>query len=222
MLRLAAPILTLCLLGAIGLDSGSRRAVPEGAKTYHERVKDSMSLIPYRVGDWVGVDKEIRQEALQILDANFSLSRTYYHIGTGDTATLLVVQCADARSLLGHYPPVCYPSQGWTQVQQEPLTITVDNQSVLATRYTFNHDTLVRSSDIEVVHFSVLPDGRTAPDLGLLDRAARDKQAKHYGGASLQFVLDASLPAERRQEIYKVLLRASSEWIRAVQSGKAI
>jgi len=220
LLKLAAPIATLCLLGAIGLDSSSRQYVPEGAGAYHRQVAEALELVPYRIGDWVGVDNEIRQEALQILDANASLSRTYRHIETGDAAVLLVVHCADARSLLGHYPPVCYPPQGWTEVSRSLRPVACEDVSLVSTLYDFTHDTLGRSPGIEVAHFAVLPDGKTAPDMDLLDRAARDKRTKFFGGASLQFVVDASLPEARRQEAREVLLRAISQWVQTVQQGR--
>lgn len=219
MLKLAAPIVTLCLLGAIGLDASDRQVIPEGADAYHKRVAEVIDLIPYRVGDWVGVDKEIRQEALQILDANVSLNRTYRNVDTGETAVLLLVHCADARSLLGHYPPVCYPSQGWNETDRQQRKIECSDLSVLATEYGFAHETLGLSGQIEVAHFAVLPDGRTAPDLDPLDLLAKERRAKFFGGASLQLIVDANLPFERRQEIYRVLLEAASKWIEVVQSG---
>lgn len=219
MLKLAAPLVTLCLLGAIGWDSAGRRYVPEGADEYHARVAGAIALIPYRVGDWVGVDKEIRQEALNILDANVSLNRTYRNVKTGESAVLLLVHCADARSLLGHYPPVCYPSQGWTELDRRSRKLECPGLPVSATEYAFEHETLGQSGQIEVAHFTVLPDGRVAPNLDLLDESARDRRTKFFGGASLQMVVDANLPAPRRQEIYDTLLEAASPWIEVVQSG---
>lgn len=219
MLKLAAPIVSLCLLGAIGLDSAGRRYIPEGADEYHAHVAAAIELIPYRVGDWVGVDKEIRPEALRILDANVSLNRTYRHVKTGESAVLLLVHCSDARSLLGHYPPVCYPSQGWTEMDRRSRHLESPGLPVDATEYAFEHETLGQAGQIEVAHFTVLPDGRVAPNLDLLDESARDRRTKFFGGASLQMVVDANLPAPRRQEIYDTLLEAASPWIEVVQSG---
>jgi hypothetical protein len=219
LLRLAAPLVTICLLGAIGFDSADRSYAPEGAEAYHRKVAESINLIPYSVDEWVGVDQSISQEALRILDANVSLNRTYNDVETGTSAILLLVHCADARSLLGHYPPVCYPSQGWTQVSASPQVIRAGDLTVSATRYEFAHETLGQSGHIEVLHFTVLPDGRTAPDMDALDRLARDKRSKFYGGASIQFILDARLPESRRQGTYEVLLRAVTEWIETVEAG---
>mgnify|MGYP007071125856 CR=1 FL=1 len=31
-----------------------------------------------------------------------------------EQVNVAVVQCRDARDMGGHYPPICYPGQGWT------------------------------------------------------------------------------------------------------------
>ena len=222
MLRLIAPMAALFLLLGISFDDASRQEAPPGAENYHASIKTAVESIPYLIGDWVGIDTEIRQEALRILDANVTLSRTYRHMGTGRIATLLLVHCSDSRSLLGHYPPVCYPSQGWTQLASAPRNVETDSMAVLGTEYTFTHGTLSQSARLGVLHFTVLPDGRTAPDMGLLEFITRDKKAKYFGGASLQLIVDAGLSDTKRDEIYKLLLQATSEWIRLVQSGISI
>jgi hypothetical protein len=219
MLKLIAPGLSVLLLVGVAVDQSGREASPEGAAEYHARVLAAVQAIPYRLGDWVGVDTEIRQEALRILDANASLSRTYRNLSTGHTATLLLVHCSDSRSLLGHYPPVCYPSQGWTQLGATPHGIEREAESVAATEYAFAYESLANVAQLGVLHFTVLPDGRTAPDMGLLDQLARDKRSKFFGGASLQFIVDANLPDAMRDELYQMLYEAVSPWIETVQTG---
>jgi len=219
MLRLLAPALALSMLAGVGLDRASREEVPAAAIDYHADVREGVSAIPYRVGDWVGVDTEIRQDALRILDANASLSRSYRHVSTGRTATLLLVHCDDSRSLLGHYPPVCYPSQGWTQVSASPREIAGSGVSFHTTEYMFEYENLNESARLGVLHFTVLPDGRTAPDMDLLDEAARDKRIRSFGGASLQIVIDGNLPESERSEIYEAMIQAATVWVKEVGTG---
>ena len=218
-MKLLAPILSLGLLAAVSLDQGFRHQVPPGAEGYHAAVREVADSIPYHLGNWVGVDSEISRGALQILDANVALSRSYRQVGTDKAGTLLIVQCADARSLLGHYPPVCYPSQGWSQVFSESRELETEGGTLPATEYVFAYETLAQSARLAVLHFTVLPDGRTAPDMELLERAARERGTKFFGGASVQFVADASLSESDRDEIYRVLHQAAQAWIGAVQSG---
>ena len=219
MLRLLPSFVVLVLLGGIYLDTASRQKMPEGIIVYHGQVRDAVVSIPYRVGNWVGTDREIRQEALRILDANVSLSRTYHNLETGRTATLLLVHGQDTRSLLGHYPPVCYPSQGWTQTGAIPRKVSSNGTSVDATEYTFAYESVDESAQLAVLHFTVLPDGRSAPDMQLLEAAARDRRGKFFGGASVQFIVDARSSAAERAEAYETLLGAVSQWVAVVQSG---
>lgn len=219
MLKFVAPAVTLCLLAGVAADKADRYRAPAGAEAYHARVLESLELIPYTLGDWVGTDEEIRQEALRILDANASLSRKYRELTTGSTATVLLVQCADARSLLGHYPPVCYPSQGWSQLSARPQTIPVGDSAIEAMEYQFEYDLFGQSNPLSVLHFTVLPDGRTGPDMQLLDAAAKERQFKFYGGASIQVVVSASLPDEERLRIWTSMCQAIGSWMAQVQAG---
>ncbi|MGI6460300.1 MAG: exosortase-associated EpsI family protein [Candidatus Hydrogenedentales bacterium] len=218
-MKLLTPMLSLALLAAIAVDQGYRHQVPAGAETYHALVREAAMTIPYQLGNWVGIDSEISRGALQILDANVALNRSYRQVGTNRSGTLLVVQCADARSLLGHYPPVCYPSQGWSQISTKPHEIEIEGISLHATEYVFAYDTLAQFTRLAVLHFTVLPDGRTAPDMELLERVARERKTKFLGGASIQFVSDAGLSEQDRDEIYDFLLLAAKAWIEEVQSG---
>ena len=221
MLKYVAPLVTFFLLSGVAIDQADRQKAPEGVEAYHAQVRESVKKIPYIVGDWVGTDTEIRQEALQILDANSTLSRVYRHLGTGRTATMLLVQCADARSLLGHYPPVCYPSQGWSQLSSALRPVAIEDGTFEATEYVFGYDLLQQSTPLEVLHFMVLPDGRIAPDMQLLDIAARDRRFTFYGGASVQFIVEAGLSGEERGQAFDVLFQAAAPWVTAVQSGIA-
>lgn len=219
MIRLVAPVVTCVLLLGVAAGNAARHRVPPGVDAYHESIRASVEKIPYNIGNWVGTDTEIRQEALRILDANSTVSRVFRHLITGDTATLLLVQCADARSLLGHYPPVCYPSQGWSQLSAAPQTFQSVDGEQMATEYVFGYDLLQQSSSLEVLHFTVLPDGRIGPDMNLLDDMARDRRFTFYGGASVQFIVTAGLPEEDRRETYEMLYQAAAPWLAAVQAG---
>jgi len=221
MFKLMAPLITVGLLAGVALDQSRRQVAPPGVEVYHAAIRGAEGLIPYNIGNWVGTDTPIRQEALNILDANSTVSRVYRDLLTGHSATLLLVQCADARSLLGHYPPVCYPSQGWSQISSGIRPIPPDYGTFEATEYSFSYELLQQSNALEVLHFTALPDGRIAPNMGLLDIAARDRRYTFYGGASIQFIVNAGLTDEERNETYEMLFQAAAPWLSAVQSGIA-
>jgi hypothetical protein len=219
LIRWIAPGLALVLLAGVAIDQSTRETVPHDAGLYHQRVADDMTLIPLRFGNWVGVDTEIRQEALRILNANATLSRSYRNVVTGRRATLLVVHCADARSLVDHYPPVCYPSQGWRPAGHQPYEVVEVAQPVYATEYLFEYSALSEASQMNVFHFTVMPDGSTAPDMSQLNRSARDRRTRPFGGASVQIVVDANLSDAERHEIYDTLVSAVQDWLYSLDAG---
>ncbi len=221
MLKCIAPLITFILLAGVAVDQADRQKAPEGVEAYQAQIREGVRSIPYIIGDWVGTDTEIRQDALRILDANCTLSRVYRNLRTGHTATLLLVQCADARSLVGHYPPVCYPSQGWNQRSAVPKSIAADGRTFESTEYVFGYDLLQQSNPLAVLHFTVLPDGRIAPDMQMLGVSARDRRQKFFGGASVQLIVDADLSDEERNGTYKLLIEAATPWVERVQSGIA-
>lgn len=219
MLRFIAPLVTCCLLLGIAADQAAREVAPPGVEAYHARVRAALAQIPYNIGDWIGTDTEIRQEALKILDANCTLSRSYRNIKTQRTATLLLVQCADARSLLGHYPPVCYPSQGWSEISAEVRAVPEAYGAYTSTCYSFAYDLMQQSGTLRVMHFTVLPDGRIAPDMELLETAARDRRYTFCGGASVQLIVDSGLSRSEQDEAFNMLFEAAAPWIDVVRAG---
>jgi len=219
MLKFIVPLVTCGLLVGIAADQAAREVAPVGVEEYHASVREAESKIPFNIGEWIGTDTEIRQEALKILDANSTVSRVYRNLKTRRTATLLLVQCADARSLLGHYPPVCYPSQGWSQISSELMPIPPTYGEFEATRYAFGYDLMEQSSSLRVMHFTVLPDGRIAPNMGLLETAARDRRYTFCGGASVQLIVDSALSDAEQTEAYEMLFQAATPWIEAVRAG---
>lgn len=219
MLKFIIPIITGGMLVGIAADQAAREVAPVGVEKYHASIREAESQIPFSIGDWIGTDTEIRQEALKILDANSTVSRVYKNSKTRRAATLLLVQCADARSLLGHYPPVCYPSQGWSQLSSDVNPIPPSYGAFEATEYAFGYDLMEQSSSLQVLHFTVLPDGRIAPNMGLLETAARDRRYTFCGGASVQLIVDSGLSEAEQTEAYEMLFQAAAPWIEAVRAG---
>jgi hypothetical protein len=219
MLRFAVAGISLILLAGVGVSGVYGRTPPEGAAAYHAKVRSAIPLVPYNLGDWVGVDTEIRAEALRILDANATLSRHYTNTQTGQSATLLLVQCQDSRSLLGHYPPNCYPSQGWTSLRSELRKVAGGGVTIAANEYAFKHEALGGAANLSVLHFTVLPDGTTSPDMSRLEYFSHNLTKRPLGGASVQFVVDGTLRDSDRNELYGILLQLSADWIRTVQGG---
>lgn len=215
-----APLLTLVLLLALGVTTLSRPG-PDEAEPYHAHVREVASAVPYRVGDWVGVDEALPREASELLRPNVLFSRRYEHRQTGEWATFLLVQCKDARDLDGHYPPICYPAHGWRQQEAERMETRVNGLVIPSTQYRFSYHQPEGTSRMVVNNFMILPDGRIMPDIGGVRRAASDYTSRFYGAAQVQLITSDRMSEERRQAVFERLVSANRDVIHAIRSGEA-
>src|SRR4051812_11108984 len=71
------------------------------AEAYHTRVRKVAANIPYHFGNWLGLDVPVPGSAVKLLKPNIIISRRFEEMRTGRQVTLLVVQCTDARDILG-------------------------------------------------------------------------------------------------------------------------
>src|SRR5688572_8658902 len=102
----------LVLLALLG-DRALLRMAPAETEPYHAAVRAAVAAIPQVSGNWVGKDVPVPDAAVQMLHPNVIFSRRYQNLSTNETVAVLLVHVRDARDVLGHYPPVCYPGQGW-------------------------------------------------------------------------------------------------------------
>jgi hypothetical protein len=193
---------------------------PVTLEGYHERVRrTAVELLPMRIDTWVGADAEVPQSAVQLLRPNVIVARRYTDSQTGRQVSFLLVHVRDMRDILGHYPPICYKSQGYTIASAVPRDLTVDELTIQLTRYQFTHKRLDRSSRVIVDNFMVLPDGRTCRDMQEVEQLARDHRTKFLGVAQLQIVYDSDLNQAERDALLDQFLSASKPLIDGLRSG---
>src|SRR5688572_23609198 len=111
---------TLLLLGGIALDQALFRVPAANAAPYHALVQAAAAKIPFHIDTWFGTDIPVPPAATKLLKPNVIVSRRYAEMLTGRRVDFLLVQCTDARDIVGHYPPICYVTHGWTQESAEP------------------------------------------------------------------------------------------------------
>ncbi len=195
-------------LGLVGSMAAAKllRPVPEDAQPYHLQVRKVVEAIPQRVGDWVGLDQEIPRSAVKLLRPNVLFHRQYRNLRTGGVATFLIVHCKDARDLAGHYPPNCYPANGWTQESQRPRDWNINDLPVTGTEYEFSRTSLTGETRIVVMNFMVLPNGQILRGMERVRHAASDYTRRFYGAAQFQLLMDASIaPDERDQYVAQLV-----------------
>lgn len=221
MARLAIPALSLVLLGAIAVEKRIFHAPTGDADAYHARVLAASGSIPVRVGDFMGRDERILPAAVQLLKPNVIFNRRYDNRDARISATLLLVQCRDARDILGHFPPICYPAHGWVQEESLPRDWRVAGMSIEGTEYIFAANSPTKSGRIAIKNFMVLPAGGTARDMSGVNAAASDSRRKLFGAAQVQVVMDAEISPANREATFSQLIEAVAPVLKLIAEGEA-
>jgi hypothetical protein len=108
-------VLAACLLAATWVYQRVVSGRAPDPEPYHASVRQAAASVPLRTGTWFATEEPVPPSAMALIKPNVILSRRYVDAISGQQAILLLVQCRDARDLLGHWPPVCYAGQGWVQ-----------------------------------------------------------------------------------------------------------
>jgi len=195
---LKAPWISLALIPVLFVAMPNRAAEADGAAERAEQVRAALDAAPYFVGDWIGSDETVPQEAQQLLRPTAILSRTYRH-RDGRRLHLLIVHCADVRDMLGHYPPVCYPSSGWVSDARAPREISIDagTRSLRARLYEFRRQSgETREECMRILSGFALPDGSFTPEIADLHRQGERVELARSGAAQLQIIAHCTMSEE--------------------------
>jgi hypothetical protein len=197
---------TLLLLLGIGFERGLALQSPVGVDEHRLAVAELAEALPLSTGLWAGTPVEVPTGAVDMLKPNALVSRTYEQVVEGVAMSLLYVHVTDARNLIGHYPPVCYPSQGWTQQSSEVLVAdprnVADGLTGERTRYVFTRQTDA-SLDEEVLiveNWIIVPGVGIKADMEAVDQVARSRAAKFFGAAQFQIISTGRMPEDLRTQ----------------------
>ena len=216
-IHVLAPVLAAALLlASLFIGGVNARPVP-GRAAYFARVKDAVEQIPYAIGDWRGENEEIVQAARRLLKPTAAVQRRYVSAG-GPNFSLLMIHCADVRDMEGHYPPICYPNQGWAVEERRAERVTVGEADVPMRRYVLSREMGLETQRIVIWNVFVLPgEEPLVDDMPALTRAARSTRRAGLGSAQIQVLLGAGVEGER--EIVERCLRAVMPAIRTIAEG---
>jgi hypothetical protein len=192
---------------------------PPQAEAYFWRVAAAAQATPTTNLPWVSLESPVPPAAISMLRPNITVSRKYTNLQTGQQATLLLVQCRDARALLGHYPPKCYVANGYRQTSGAPRDWQVDGLAIQGMVYAFSFARPDEISSLVIYDFMILPDGHTCRDMEGVYAMARDPQKRRLGAAQLQVLLDSSVPEEQRDATFLALIGAHRHTIDAILAG---
>jgi hypothetical protein len=221
-----APTLTAGLLGFAAWSVASQEATLDD-RMRAERISALLGSVPDRLGSWITSEVPVPSEAIEILRPNALFCRRFMRLGGEEDLTLIIVHCADARDMGGHYPPICYRQIGWNLDLERIGRPSVECDFLgdpTMTVYRFRRtDSQGQREDMTVVNGFILPDGRTSADFFDRNPMARSSLRSSRGLAQIQLVFRTDLSEEEAvritrevlsefpQEILRVLLGSPQE-----------
>ncbi len=217
---LLAPVLGVLLLAGIITEKVMMHEPMIDASPYHAHVRDVAQSLPMIMGDWVGTDEPVPTAAVTLLRPNVLISRRFVNVRSGLVANVLLVQCTDRRDLLGHYPPVCYPGQGWRITSNNLWNVRVKEVTIPAKTYKMVKPSTDKAERMIVGNFMIMPDGRLVRDMTGLGRLSDKKSHNPFGAAQMQVVVPGYLTANVREQIFRELVTGHFPLIQAIGAGE--
>jgi hypothetical protein len=234
--KLAAP--ALCTALAAGLFFQVRAyGLVDDPVPLHKGIQASVRELPVRFGRWEGLDVQPPPAAGQLLRPNALFTRHYQDPAAGRWANLIFIHCKDARDMSGHYPPNCYPGNGWTPIADERagearaggrgeargvrvFPFQIWGRSVPIAEYRFTRAELNRARSVVIYNFFVLPTGRFCTGMDEVRSATGDVRTRTLGCAQVQVVMDDGTPADERSAILREMLEPLGPTIHLLQSTR--
>ncbi len=218
---LAAPLTAIILAGMGGYSLASIR--PTGGEAYFARVRVAIDALPMQIDGYIGVDRPALPAAVEMLRPNRLLQREYTDPLTGSSFSVLVVHCGDVRDMMGHYPPVCYPSNGW-EVESTSGEAIERSQGgpIPITRYQVSRDDGSLRLSRVIANTFVVPraDDPLGRDDRALDSVTRTRWSSGLGAAQVQIITDAQMDPADRERIERSLADRLEGLIGAVSKGR--
>jgi hypothetical protein len=197
MLKFIPAILTVLLLGAVYAESlGKPKA--EDANVFHSVVRRAVGAQPETFGAYRSTEVPIPPAAQQLLRQNSAISRRFVNEESGRAGSLLMVQCSDSRDMTGHYPPVCYPANGWEPVKVggqngSVVTVRIGDRPIEVMKYVYARTIGNEYRSIVVYNFFVIPSKGIILDMPAVRRAAATFGLRFFGAAQVQAVVDGAV-----------------------------
>lgn len=206
--RWGSALLSGLLVAGVAFEVQARdRRDREDTAPRHERIRLlAASAIPLSVDEWLGRDVAPTAAAVSLLRPNVLVNRTYDNLRTRESASLCFVQCADARDLLGHFPPVCYRGNGMSLESAVHRTWRIGDVEITGMRYRFRGSGSQSDTQVAVDNFIALPVDGFTWDMDAVARASEDPVRRHLGAAQLQIATDGAMTDDRRDEVFLMLL----------------
>jgi hypothetical protein len=216
-----SPWLTVAALVLLAWWLPNRTTFSPEAEAHKARVAAAMQSVPFFINHrWID---QIPREAQELLRPNAILSRAYSSQG-GPVVHVLMTHCGDARDMIGHFPPICYPSSGWIQrtvPHGGDHTLNAGAYALPVREYVFSRPRdRMREDVIRVFNAFILPDGRVTPRIEEINRQSERLAVSLQGVAQLQIIMLASVPLPEALEAAEELMAGMTNLLDALHVSK--
>ncbi|HEX7008618.1 MAG TPA: hypothetical protein VF184_01465 [Phycisphaeraceae bacterium] len=214
--NVAAPFLTLLVLGGIGWQQGAWPSRQPAAQS-RPWLDQLAQAIPLTQQGWVSREVAPLPAAAPPLGRLRVVCREYQHIDSGWRLTLTMVLAQDRLDLASYDPPRWYASQGWKQASAAPARLQSKAGTVLAREYELARGGAGQPmEEAVVIGFIVLPDNKLLSCVGDMSRADQSPANRWRGAAMVQLMFPARVPPHLRRQIAATLTAAP---ILTIQEG---
>lgn len=226
LVALVSPLLTCGVL--YGIVTENRRYLrAEDFEPYHVRAKKDIESIPMVIGSWIGEDAsgDIPREAQVLLKPNIILSRRYkdFSMQSLRQVHLLIVQCKESNDMLGHFPPICYPSHGFVLTESRGFDFVAGADTIRGMEYQFTITSKGQTTRTTIYNFLLVPGRGIYRDMDGVKKAAKNYQQRYYGAAQFQLVFqgmaNADLSKAERDAIFRTLMEPIVPVTRKLNNG---
>lgn len=219
-----APLIALALLLLLPDTSPAGRVKNEAILLRNAQVARVFRAAPYRIGNWLGEDVEVPSAAIEILRPNAILSRRFERLDDEMSVDLIIVHCSNARDMQGHYPPNCYPANGWNpsdREEQHEWVVSLGEQATAMRVYSFRRiEGWGSERTLRVFNYFLLPNGEITSDFGAMRRFASRLALSVQGVAQVQVVMSGEIPFQDSIEAAEELLSGFSSIMAVLAQGE--
>lgn len=221
-LLLLSPWLTV--LALLGMSHALPNRVEPNplAEVRKQEVATAMQAVPFFIGRWVAEEAALPREAQKLLRPNAMFSREF-QTTDGPPVRVVVIHCGDARDMIGHYPPICYPSSGWVQAAApRDVTLQVNGRDFPVCEYRYNlltNQSGGRGEAVRIFNAFILPDGRVTADIGDIHRQSDRMSVAVQGVAQLQVTTPAAAKPQAAMEAANEILSGMDGLLTALGCG---
>jgi hypothetical protein len=139
----------------------------DGPATGRPVAPDALRVLPLEIGDWKGEDVVMDEAIVRAAGTDAHVSRRYSRKGGTESVEIFVACNFSACTRVIHRPEVCYPSSGWTTLENRQVELPLgDGTKLPCSLFRFSRGSL-EGTDATVLHYYIA-DGQPYGNLSVI------------------------------------------------------